>query len=55
MTDTQIEIREMKETIRRMQAQIDMIEKHCKSISYNCIDLVPSTQAFCNEKLYDRE
>jgi hypothetical protein len=55
MTDTQIEIREMKETIRRMQAQIDMIEKHCKSRSYKCIDLVPSTQAFCNEKLYDRE
>lgn len=52
MTDTEIELREIKCTMRRMQQQLDIIEKYFKEAPYNCMALVPSTQA-CND--YDRE
>lgn len=53
MTNTEIDIMEIKSTLKEMQAQIDLIAKYYNTRSYYCQDLVPSTQAYNPE--YDRE
>lgn len=66
MTDTEIELREIKCTMRRMQRDIDELamhiaeqEKNCKEhyqrthSDISCMNLAPSTQAYNCE--YDRE
>ena len=62
MTDTQLDIIEIKQTLKKMQTDIDELarliaeqEYNCKERydRLNCMNLVPSTQA-CDAK-YDRE
>lgn len=62
MTDTQIDIAEMKQTMKRMQRDIDELAQHIAEHEKNCreryermqcINLVASTQAY--NALYDRE
>ena len=62
MTDTQLDIIEIKQTMKKMQTDIDELarliaeqEQNCKARydRINCMNLVPSTQA-C-DVVYDRE
>ena len=62
MTDTQLDIIEIKQTLKNMQTDIDELarliaeqEYNCKARydRINCMNLVPSTQA-CNVE-YDKE
>ena len=62
MTDTQLDIIDIKHTLKKMQTDIDELarliaeqESNCKARydRINCMNLVPSTQA-CNV-VYDKE
>ena len=62
MTDTQLDIIEIKQTIKKMQTDIDELARLIAEQEYNCkarydrlscMNLVPSTQA-CNV-VYDKE
>ena len=62
MTDTQLDIIEIKQTMKKMQTDIDELarmiaeqEQNCKARydRINCMNLAPSTQA-C-DVVYDRE
>ena len=62
MTDTQLDIIEIKHTIKKMQTDIDELARLIAEQEYNCrarydriscMNLVPSTQA-CNV-VYDKE
>ena len=62
MTDTQLDIIEIKQTLKKMQTDIDELARSiaeresniaARYDRINCMNLVPSTQA-CNV-VYDRE
>ena len=62
MTDTQLDIIDIKQNLKKMQTDIDELarliaeqEYNCKSRfdRINCMNLTPSTQA-CND-IFDRE
>ena len=62
MTDAQLDIIDIKQTLKKMQTDIDELarmiaeqEQNCKARydRISCMNLVPSTQA-CND-VYDRE
>ena len=62
MTDTQLDIIDIKHTLKKMQTDIDELarliaeqESNCKARydRISCMNLVPSTQA-CND-VYDKE
>ena len=62
MTDTQLDIIEIKQTLKNMQTDIDELARLIAEQEYNCkarydriscMNLVPSTQA-CNVE-YDKE
>ena len=62
MTDTQLDIIEIKQTLKKMQTDIDELARliaeresniAARNDRIDCMNLVPSTQA-CND-VYDRE
>lgn len=53
MTDTQLDIIEIKQNLKKMQTDIDELARLIAEQEYNCMNLVPSTQA-CND-VFDRE
>ena len=62
MTDTQLDIIEIKQTMKKMQTDIDELARLIAEQEYNCkarydriscMNLVPSTQAY--NVVYDRE
>ena len=62
MTDTQLDIIDIKQTLKKMQTDIDELARLIAEQDYNCkarydrinyMNLVPSTQA-CND-VFDRE
>ena len=62
MTDTQLDIIDIKQTLKKMKTDIDVLARliaeresniAARNDRINCMNLVPSTQA-CND-VYDRE